>query len=378
MPPDPSPQITQTSPVKENAVETPTPAPAEPKEVDLRSVKWWVVALRLWWIGVACLAFGSAVGIWRYATVEFELRVGYIILALAVGFIVILWKVPEHQSLAFEQREKFDVANESRKTIAQIVGGLLLLAGLYATAKQVNSLQEQLKLSAQTFKIAQEQVRIAQEGQLTDRFGKAVEQLGNSASAVRLGGIYALARLGSDSMRDHSAVVEVLTAYVRQHAPWHVTIAAPASLHRYETTPPLSHEYVVEIQAIILLLSSDKEQKAIDLSHANLSKINFEKLFFREVNFNNSNFEGASCAHAHFNGSNFYGADLGADFDSADLSDARLDEADMRGSLLGNAGLSGATFNSTDLRGVDLTRAYGIKQNSLKNAKTDERAKLPQ
>lgn len=36
---------------------------------------------------------------------------------------------------------------------------------------------------------------------------------------MRLGGIYALQRIMQDSVRDHSTVVSVLAAYVRQHAP---------------------------------------------------------------------------------------------------------------------------------------------------------------
>jgi hypothetical protein len=55
-------------------------------------------------------------------------------------------------------------------------------------------------------------------GQLTDRFTRAIEQLGHKKLDVRLGGIYALERIAEDSKRDRPQVVEVLTAYVREHA----------------------------------------------------------------------------------------------------------------------------------------------------------------
>jgi pentapeptide repeat protein len=56
-------------------------------------------------------------------------------------------------------------------------------------------------------------------GQLTDRFTQAIEQLGHKELDVRLGGIYALERIARDSKEDHPQVMEVPTAYVREHAP---------------------------------------------------------------------------------------------------------------------------------------------------------------
>jgi hypothetical protein len=55
-------------------------------------------------------------------------------------------------------------------------------------------------------------------GQLTDRFTKAIEQLGHQELDVRLGGIYALERIARDSEKDHPQVMEVLTGYIREHA----------------------------------------------------------------------------------------------------------------------------------------------------------------
>ena len=60
--------------------------------------------------------------------------------------------------------------------------------------------------------------RLTQQGQITDRYTKAIEQLGSDKLDVRLGGIYALERLAIDSGRDHPTVVEVLSAFVREHS----------------------------------------------------------------------------------------------------------------------------------------------------------------
>ena len=63
---------------------------------------------------------------------------------------------------------------------------------------------------------------LSREGQVTDRYTKAIEQLGADKLDVRIGGIYALERVARDSAKDHPTVMAVLTAFVREHSrePW--------------------------------------------------------------------------------------------------------------------------------------------------------------
>ena len=57
---------------------------------------------------------------------------------------------------------------------------------------------------------------------MTDRYTKAIEQLGSGKLDIRLGGIYAPERIAHDSPRDHPTVLEVLAAFIREHShePW--------------------------------------------------------------------------------------------------------------------------------------------------------------
>jgi hypothetical protein len=57
-------------------------------------------------------------------------------------------------------------------------------------------------------------------GRVTERLTRAIDQLGHQNLDVRLGCIYALERIAVDSERDRSTIAEVLTAFVRGHAPW--------------------------------------------------------------------------------------------------------------------------------------------------------------
>src|SRR5580693_6476602 len=87
---------------------------------------------------------------------------------------------------------------------AAIVWALFVpLAGLLAAGALV--------FTAQNF-------NLSREGQVTDRYTKAIEQLGSDKLDVRIGGIYALERIARDSARDHPTVMEVLTAFIREHS----------------------------------------------------------------------------------------------------------------------------------------------------------------
>src|SRR5450759_3037418 len=59
---------------------------------------------------------------------------------------------------------------------------------------------------------------LSREGQVTDRYTKAIEQLGSDKLDVRIGGIYALERVARDSAKDHPTVMEVLAAFIREHS----------------------------------------------------------------------------------------------------------------------------------------------------------------
>ena len=57
---------------------------------------------------------------------------------------------------------------------------------------------------------------LSREGHVTDRYSKAIEQLGSEHLGVRVGAIYALERVMIDSPRDHPTTVEVLAAFLRE------------------------------------------------------------------------------------------------------------------------------------------------------------------
>jgi hypothetical protein len=81
---------------------------------------------------------------------------------------------------------------------------LTLGAGLFAAGALI--------FTARNFILSRRTFELTEQGQVTDRYTKAIEQLGSNTIDVTIGGIYALERIARDSPRDHPTVMEVLAA----------------------------------------------------------------------------------------------------------------------------------------------------------------------
>ncbi|MEU7071396.1 pentapeptide repeat-containing protein [Streptomyces narbonensis] len=166
---------------------------------------------------------------------------------------------------------------------------------------------------------AGKELRIVEEGQITTRFNAAIGNLGSDSVDVRLGGIYALERIMKDSAEDQPAVVSVLAAYVRRHAP----------------LPPTAVEPALDVQAAMNVLVRRLPDRdggvAVDLSRTALA--NWKPVHVEEAR------------SIHLPDAVMTGTDLsGADLALADMPRATLDGAMLKGSTLESANLTGVTF----------------------------------
>ena len=114
-------------------------------------------------------------------------------------------------------------AHEAVRTQLITLGAGVFAAGaLLYTGRNFTLSRQQLELSRKAAQDSAEAQRktleLAEQGQVTERYGRAVEQLGARAMDVRIGGIYALERVARDSAGDHPVVIEVLAAFVREHS----------------------------------------------------------------------------------------------------------------------------------------------------------------
>lgn len=223
---------------------------------------------------------------------------------------------------------------------------LTLGAGIFAAGA--------LAFTALNFTLSRRTFILTEQGQVTDRYTKAIEQLGSDKLDVRIGAIYALERVARDSARDHPTVMDVLAAFVREHSrePWPV----PRSDDK-DPDPSTSPD----VQAAVTVIgrrNSENDRGRLDLNGADLTRANLNR-----ARFNHAIFVAADLTDADLEGAYMIGADLtgailtGADLTSADLAGADLAGADLTGTDLTYANLRRADLSDAILIDADLTQA---------------------
>jgi hypothetical protein len=182
----------------------------------------------------------------------------------------------------------------------------------------------------------------SREAQVTDRYTKAIEQLGSGTLDVRIGAIYALERIARDSPKDHPAVMEVLAAFVRENSrdPW------PCPGDRLPDAPSRSTR--PDVQAALTVIgrrNTAQDRGVIDLTGANLT--------FADPG--DARLARASLGKAILHYTMLVGADLTHAFlMSADLTGASLRRAKLTNAHLDFAQLDAGLLEAADLTGVDL------------------------
>ena len=226
--------------------------------------------------------------------------------------------------------EGLKAQNEVRTSLLQGLGGAVLLVGAYFTYRQLQT---------------------ARQGQITERYTRAIDQLGHDQLDVRLGGIYALKRIARDSPADRPTIGEVLTAFVRSHAPW-----PPRLPGQYVATAPIGEVpelqiRAADVQACLTVLGrggftpprawgwGDRlDLHAVDLRHANLWSAHLEGAYLRRAHLDE-----AYVFDTHLEGVDLRGALLeGANLGIAHLAGAHLEGANLKGADLRGANLEGA------------------------------------
>ncbi|MGL5076557.1 MAG: hypothetical protein ACRDBG_12150 [Waterburya sp.] len=99
--------------------------------------------------------------------------------------------------------------------VKTIISAASLIAAVIAAIGLLVNYQDALK----NRELTQERLVADQERLVTDRFAKAVEQIGNDKEEVIIGGIYSLERIAKDSPKDQCTIMEILTAFVRKNFP---------------------------------------------------------------------------------------------------------------------------------------------------------------
>jgi uncharacterized protein YjbI with pentapeptide repeats len=243
------------------------------------------------------------------------------------------------------EKDRVNAQNAIYSTLIQAVGGVFFFVTAYFTWRNVKA---------------------AEEKQVTERFSKAIEQLGNDHIPVRLGGIYALERIANDSDKDYWQVIEVLTAYIREKSPYPPIIKNEGVVIYKPNGKPVEEQkkdippVPTDIQAVLTVLTRRRyafgkgEKYRLDLKRTNLQGAFLVEANLQRANLEEANLEGASLGGANLQEANLEEANLeDANLVGANLQEANLREANLQGAFLVEANLQGAFLWEANLQ-----RAY--------------------
>jgi Pentapeptide repeats (8 copies) len=370
-----------------------------------------------WWVPYWSPGWYAGASRWRDEHLLFVvvLSVGLVLLFFWFLFRLLFRKLPQREvTYVFNAKDRLDLELKSRQTSIQmvglaggLVGGVALLGGLYFTA--------------QTLRISQGTLQTAQEGQITERFTKAIEQLGRDNLSIRLGGIYALERIARDSAKDHWPVMQVLTAYVRERAPvQEQPLDTTVKDGKKQDAPRtqgceikedmltlfgLHGKLPADVQAILDVLSQRaghygyKELYPLDLRNTHLPKARLDNAQLQHAiligaNLQDAYLSGAHLQHATLIEARLQRADLTwaelslANLIEANLQDACLNRAELQDAILlqthleradlREANLKGARLWKAQLQGANLTGAKNLTQDQIDRACVDGDTKLPE
>ena len=330
----------------------------------------------------------------------------YLIFTIAVLILMSLLMVLPYFQVNYHNinnaTEEATLENQYRATLAQILGGIAVGIGIY---------------------FAWGNLTTAREGQITERFTRAIEQLGNKELEIRLGGIYALERIANESENDYWPIMDILTSYVRNNSSLE-SIESEKATHistdiQSEESNKTRNQNVkklsLDVQAILTVIGRRKhyfgagESKRLNLAEtclqgAHLSEYHLERANLYKANLTNAKFVRTHLKQtvfikAHLENASLWGAHLEntvlieAHLENADLSRARLEDALLIKAHLENANfyaahlenadfdgacLEGAKFESADLTGAQrLSIDQLSKVKTLYDAELDEELEMP-
>lgn len=243
------------------------------------------------------------------------------------------------QHVEGEDKDRYDLGIKAATAVAAGVAGLLTWGRLG---------------------LSYDEHRLGTDRDLTERYGRSVEQLRND-ELVQIGGVYALERFALDAARMHPD----------DDVDWHMALDLLAELARSLSAParhdssthPATKEPATPraVQAALRVLSRFASRSGIEAQQAtahDLTGVIAPDTTLSGAKLQSTLLRGADLRKADLTNADLRWADLrGAILDGADLQDADLRWAHLGEASLVDAKLIGANMSPVRLEDVDLTRA---------------------
>lgn len=282
-------------------------------------------------------------------------------IALAVLFALVWWLVPPllYRHTGAGQDARLKAITDTRTA---------LLAGLVGVGALLT-----FWLNSRIYRITAQTLETTERGQITERYTKAIEQLGSDQLNVRLGGIYALESIAHDSdedrgYREHRTIVEVLSAFVRE---------AAAERRPDVEQPDRKAKPPADVKAALTVLGRLPHRPNVsraDLSEIRWADMDLQRAPLAGFRLIDADLQGADLTGARLQDATRWVANLsGAILADANLWKADLSGANLTGANLTNANLAGVNLGGAILQGTDFSGANlaGVRQANLDAAILD-------
>lgn len=325
-------------------------------------------------------------------------RVSLLIRFAGIGLVglvllsITIW-VPIKQASGLPKAERIQAETAARDVLIKGLGGSLVFITAF--------------IGWENLKSTQKSISVAEEKQITERFSKAVEMIGNEHSIhLRLGGIYALERIAKDSERDQQQVMEILAAFVRvqtsssieqdssrpyhyksldtlrdeqweQEQDYYQYLDDPDDCemfiladHTYTRSPSIDIQAAVSVIGRRVKTAEESKGNVIDMSQATLKDIVFSG------NYDQVNFYGTHFISPIFReNTSFRGADLSETFienlraDNVSMAEATFKKSVIIASRLSKINLNDACFSEVEFSGGTVLEQCDFSRASLNSLK---------
>lgn len=297
-----------------------------------------------------------------------NLAIGAAVLLALVLVALTIWLVPRSQVRGWrragitEEEKLAELGVHARSSITQALGGLARVATLAITAYQVN----------ETRRSSEDTLRLAEQGQVSERFSRAVEQLGatnadgSPAIDVRTGALFSLRQIGRDSKANAQPAFFFAAAYVRNNYEPPKNLESHGCDKFQPPRPDIATALTFVLPAVAEKLPDDQEEPTVrGLRGTPLPGLGLDGLVLTRLNLTGIKLRVAQLKDANFRESNL---------SSAIFHRACLLRADFRGANLRGADFSGAWLDGADLRGARFSPTTNFMSAQVKRAKFTEGA----
>jgi uncharacterized protein YjbI with pentapeptide repeats len=326
------------------------------------------------------------------------LGLGLVLLLLWAVVVVPPWLIDTSQIP--DPAQRLDEVNGLRTNLLGVLAGLTVIAGAAVGALNFRETQRQNRAIQEQNRAVLE---LQRRGQVTERFTRAIDQLGQQGPErldVRIGAVYALEQIARDSAELHWPIMEVLTAYLREHARARPDVEESADT---EKRLPADHQAIATVIGRRLherdpagqrpdlhetslpgVLWDEAALSGADLAGCNLARrAHLEGAILAGANLNEAYLFRANLKEANLGFTHMVDSDLSeAHLEGAFFTEAHLEKAGLYDAHLERAGFVGAFFEEAVLEGAhldvaDLRLAHGLTMEQLQSAASWASAVLP-